>query len=97
MDGFEVTVDGLRDAGRVGGTLAGDLAALPLAEAARAVGEALPGGAACDAAAVLAGRWRVRVAATADGVAQHAAALRAAAAGYAAAERRAVVALAGES
>jgi hypothetical protein len=96
MEGFEVTVDGLGDAGKVGRSLAGDVAALPLADAALAVGEALPGGTAGDAAAALAGAWRARVAATADGLAQQAAALRAAADGYAAAERRAVAALAGE-
>jgi hypothetical protein len=96
MEGFEVTVEGLRDAGRVGRSLARDVAALPLAEAAPAVGDALPGATAGDAAAALAGAWRARVAATADGVAQQAAALRAAADSYAAAERRAVVGLAGE-
>jgi hypothetical protein len=96
MEGFEVTVEGLRAAGRTGGSTAGDVAALPLAEAATATRDALPGGAAGDAAEALAGAWRARVAATAEVLAQQSAALGAAADGYAAAERRAVAAQLGE-
>ena len=98
MDGFEVMVEALRDAGGDGASVAGEVEALPLAQAA---GEwdrvdALPGGAAAPAAAALSASWRARVAAAAEALAQHAAALRAAADGYGAAERRAVAALAGE-
>ena len=96
MDGFEVTIGALRDAGVAGGSAVGDVAALPLAGAAAAVADVLAGGAAAGAAAALTQAWRVRVAATAEALAGHAAALRAAADGYDAAERRAVMALAGE-
>jgi hypothetical protein len=96
MDGFEVTVEGLRAAGGAGGAVAGDVAALPLAEVASTVGAALPDGATTDAAAALAGVWGARVAATAEALAQHAAALRVAADVYGVAERAAVTALAGE-
>jgi hypothetical protein len=96
MDGFEVTVGALRSVGGAAGSVAGDVAALPLAEAASAVGEALPGGAAVDATAVLAEGWRSRVAATADALTRHAVAMPAAADGYEASERAAVARLAGE-
>ena len=96
MDGFEVTVEALRDAGGAGASVAGEVAALPLAQAAGEIVDALPGGAAAAAAAALGAAWRARVAATAEALAQHAAALRAAADGYGAAERGAVAALAGE-
>ena len=58
--------------------------------------DALPGGTVVAAAAALGEAWRSRVAATADALAQHAAAMQAAAEGYGAAERGAVTALAGE-
>ena len=96
MDGFEVPVEALRVAGRAGGEVADGLATLPLADAAGAVEEALPGGAAGAAACALAVAWRTRLAATAAALGQQAAALRAAADGYDRAERGAVAALAGE-
>jgi hypothetical protein len=96
MEGFEVTVEGLRSAGEAGWSVAGDAAALPLAEVALAVGDALPGGAADDAAGALAGMWRARVTVTAESLAQQSAALHTAADGYGAAERRAAAALVGE-
>ena len=94
MDGFEVPVEALRDAGRAGGAAAAGLAGLPLAQAAGAVEEALPGGAAGAAAAALAAAWRARLAAAAAALDQQAVALRTAADGYDRAERGAVAALA---
>lgn len=91
-----MTVEGLRSVGQAGRSVADGVAALPLAEAALAVGDALPGGAADDAAGALAGAWRARVTASAESLAQQSAALHAAADGYGAAERRAAVALVGE-
>lgn len=96
MDGFEVPVEALRDAGRAGGAAAAGLAALPLAQAAGAVEEALPGGAAGAAAAALAVAWRARLATAAAALDQQAMALRAAADGYERAELGAVAALAEE-
>ena len=94
MDGFEVPVEALRDAGRAGGAAAAGVTALPLAQAAGAVEEALPGGAAGAAAAALAVAWRARLAAAAAALDQQAVALRTAADGYDRAERGAVAALA---
>jgi len=94
MDGFEVPVEALRDAGRAGRAAAAGLAGLPLAQAARAVEEALPGGAAGAAAVALAAAWRARLAAAAAAVDQQAVAVRTAADGYDRAERGAVAALA---
>ena len=94
MDGFDVPVEALRDAGRAGGAVAAGLAGLPLAQAAAAVEGALPGGAAGAAAAVLDAAWRARLAAAATALDQHAVALRTAADGYDRAERGAVAALA---
>jgi hypothetical protein len=96
MEGFEVTVEALRDAAEAGRPVAGDVAALPVAEAVAAVGAALPGGAADDAARASAAAWRARVATTAEALAQQSAALVVAADCYEAAERGAVVELAGE-
>jgi hypothetical protein len=96
MDGFEVTVEELRDAGGAGSSVAGEVAVLPLAQAAGEIVDALPGGTTAAAAAVLGAAWRARVVATAEALAQHAAALRVAAGAYGAAERAAVTALAGE-
>jgi hypothetical protein len=96
MDGFEVRVEALREAGRAGGAVADGLAVLPLAEAAGTVDEALPGAAAGAAVAALAVVWRRRLAETADLLARHTVALRGAADGYDAAERTAVASLAGE-
>jgi len=91
-----VTVEALRDAGEAGRSGVGGVAALPLAEAVAAAGAALPDAAADDAARALAGAWRARVATTAEALAQQSAALCSAADAYQAAERDAVVALAGE-
>jgi hypothetical protein len=96
MDGFEVTVEALRDAGAIGASVAGEVALLPLAQATGETADAFPGGAAAVAAAALGASWRERVAATAEVLARHAVALRAAADAYGAAERAAVTALAGE-
>jgi hypothetical protein len=93
MDGFEVVVEALHDGGSVAAAVVGDVAALPLAEAALAVGGALPGGAVVEAAALLAEAWRSRVAATADALGRYAAAMQAAAEGYGSAERAAVARL----
>ena len=87
-----MTVEALRDAGEAGRSGVGGVAALPLAEAVAAAGAALPD----DAARALAGAWRARVATTAEALAQQSAALCSAADAYQAAERDAVVALAGE-
>ena len=75
--------------------MAGEVAVLPLAQAAGEIVDALPGGTAAAAAAALGAAWRARVVATAEALAQHAAALRVAADAYGAAERAAVTALAG--
>ena len=96
MDGFEVTVEVLRDAGGSGSSVADEVAVLPLAQAAGEIVDALPGGTATAAAAALGAAWRARVVATAEALAQHAAALRVAADAYGAAERAAITALAGE-
>jgi hypothetical protein len=97
MNGFEVTVEVLRDVGRSGSSVAGEVAVLlPLAQAAGEIVDALPGGAAAAAAAALGAAWRARVVATAEALAQQAAALLVAADAYGAAERAAVTALAGE-
>ncbi len=96
MDGFEVPVAALREAGRAGAPVVDGLAVLPLVEAVAAVGTALPGGAAGAAAAALAVAWRARLTAAADAVARQAGALQIAADGYHAAERGAVAALVGE-
>src|SRR3954465_9384398 len=111
MDGFEVPVAALRDAGRAGAPVVAGLAVLPLVEAVAAVGTALPGGAAGAAAAALAvagrggppggggaagGGGRARLTAVTDAVARQAGALQVAADGYRAAERGAVAALVGE-
>ncbi|MBL8924868.1 MAG: hypothetical protein JNM77_01335 [Pseudonocardia sp.] len=93
MDGFEVPVEALRDAGRAAGAAAADLAGLPLAQAVGAVEEALPGGAAGAAAVALAAAWRARLAAAAAALDQQAGALRAAADGYDRAEHGVVAAL----
>ena len=50
MDGFEVTVGVLRDAGGSGSSVAGEVAVLPLAQATGEIVEALPGGTAAAAA-----------------------------------------------
>jgi len=96
MDGFEVPVAALRDAGRAGAPVVDGLAVLPLVEAVAAVGTALPGGGAGAAAATLAAAWRARLTAATDAVTQQAGALQIAADGYRAAERGAVAALVGE-
>ena len=96
MDGFEVTVEVLRDAGRVGSSVAGEVAVLPLAQTVGEIVDALPGGTAAVAAAALGTAWRARVVATAEALAQHAAALRVAAGAPSAAERAAGTALGGE-
>ena len=96
MNGFEVTVEVLRDVGGSGSSVAGEVAVLPLAQAAGEIVDALPGGTCAAAAAALGAAWRARVVATAEALAQHAAALRVAADAYGAAERAAVTALAGE-
>jgi len=96
MGGFEVPVEALRDAGRAGVLAADGLAGSPLADAAAAVGTALPGGATGAAAAALAAVWRARLTAVTDAPARQAGALQTAADGYHAAERGAVAALVGE-
>jgi hypothetical protein len=96
MDGFEVPVAALRDAGRAGAPVVDGLAVLPLVEVVAAVGTALPGGAAGAAAAALAVAWRARLTAVTDAVARQAGALQIAADGYHAAERGAVASLVGE-
>ena len=96
MDGFEVPVAALRDAGRAGDPVVDGLAVLPLVEVVAAVGTALPGGAAGAAAAALAVAWRARLTAVTDAVAWQAGALQRAADGYHAAERGAVASLVGE-
>jgi hypothetical protein len=96
MDGFEVPVEALREAGRACGAVADSTAALPLAEVVGAVEEALPGAAAGAAGAALAVAWRRRLTEAADLLARHTAALRVAADGYDAAERTAVASLTGE-
>lgn len=96
MDGFEVPVAALRDAGRAGAPVVDGLAVLPLVEAVAAVGTALPGGAAGAAAAALAVAWRARLTAVTDAVARQAEALQIAADGYHGAERGAVASLVGE-
>ncbi|MDT0349805.1 hypothetical protein [Pseudonocardia charpentierae] len=96
MNGFEVPVEVLREAGRAGAPVADGLAVLPLEEAVAAVGTALPGGAAGAAAATLAVAWGARLTAATDAVARQAGALQIAADGYHAAERRAVASLVGE-
>lgn len=88
-----MTVGALLDTAGVVGSRVGVVTELPVAPVA-AVGETLPGGAAGAAAVALAGSWRERVAAVADGLARHAAALQAAADAYGAAERAAVAGLA---
>jgi hypothetical protein len=93
MDGFEVPVEALREAGRAGATVVDGLPVLPLVEAVAAAGTALPGGAAGAAAAALAVSWRARLTAVTDAVARQAGALQIAADGYRAAERGAVAAL----
>ena len=96
MDGFEVPVAALRDAGRAGAPVVDGLAVLPLAEVVAAVGTALPGGAAGAAGAALAAAWRARLTAATDAAARQAGALQIAVDGYRAAERGAVAALVGE-
>jgi hypothetical protein len=96
MDGFEVPVEVLREAGRAGAPVVDGLAVLPLVQPVAAVGTALPGGAAGAAAAALAEAWRVRLAAATDAMARQAGALQIAADGYHAAERGAVASLVGE-
>jgi hypothetical protein len=76
--------------------VADGLVVLPLAEAARGVEEALPGGAAGAAASALAAAWGAWLAVVAAALGQQAAALRAAADGYDRAERGAVAAMSGE-
>lgn len=94
MDGFEVPVEALRDAGRAGGAVADGVAVLPLAAAVGSIAEALPCGSAGAAASALAEAWRARLAAVAAALRHHAAALQIAADGYDRAERGAVAALA---
>ena len=94
MDGFEVPVEALRDAGQgegCGGRRPGGAAA---GASGRGVEEALPGGAAGAAAAALAVAWRAQLAAAAAALDRQAVALRTAADGYDRAERGAVAALA---
>jgi hypothetical protein len=96
MDGFEVPVEALREAALAGASAIAGVTALPLDQAAAAVGAAVPGGAADAAAVVLAPVWRARLEAAADALTHYAEALRAVADCYDAAERKAVASLAGE-